>query len=50
LLFFMLTGARMSEALKLRWEDVNIQGRWLVFPQHQAQQEAPHQACDAAGG
>jgi integrase len=31
LLFFMMTGARMSEALKLRWEDVNLQERWLVF-------------------
>jgi integrase len=30
-LFFMLTGARVSEALKLRWEDVDLQQRWLVF-------------------
>src|SRR5262249_22772989 len=27
----MLTGARLSEALKLQWPDVNLQQRWLVF-------------------
>jgi integrase len=31
LLFLMLTGARMSEALELDWADVNLQQRWLVF-------------------
>lgn len=31
LLFLMLTGARLSEALKLQWPDVDLQQRWLVF-------------------
>jgi integrase len=31
LLFLMLTGARMSEALELSWQDVDLANRWLVF-------------------
>jgi integrase len=31
LLFLMLTGARMSEALELDWTDVNLAERWVVF-------------------
>lgn len=31
LLFLMLTGARMAEALELEWSDVDLEERWLVF-------------------
>jgi integrase len=30
-LFLMLTGARMSEALELEWGDVSLSDRWVVF-------------------
>jgi integrase len=31
LLFLILTGCRLSEALRLDWEDVDLNARWLVF-------------------
>lgn len=31
ILFLMMTGARMSEALELDWSDVNLPERWVVF-------------------
>lgn len=31
LLFLVLTGARISEALELDWRDVNLEQRWAVF-------------------
>jgi integrase len=31
ILFLMLTGCRISEALQLDWEDVDMGARWLVF-------------------
>jgi integrase len=28
----MLTGCRVSEAINLKWRDVNLEARWLVLP------------------
>jgi len=30
-LFLILTGCRISEALRVEWEDVDLNARWLVF-------------------
>src|SRR5882672_3389414 len=31
IVFLLLTGARSTEAFRLRWEDVDLGGNWLVF-------------------
>ena len=30
-LFLMLTGCRVSEAINLKWRDVDLEARWLVL-------------------
>jgi integrase len=49
LLFLLLTGCRLSEALKLVWEDVDLNSRWLVFRNTKRGKRGPHKPGEDRG-
>ena len=49
LLFLLLTGCRISEALRLEWEDINLQTRWLVFRNTKRNKRGPDQPGEDRG-
>ena len=49
LLFLLLTGARLSEALRLEWEDVDLSERWMVLRRTKQKKKGADQPGESRG-